>query len=740
MTTNKEQGEENSFSNKERLLLHQLRILEWQSDREAKSLAKETNPGDADSIGSGIPDRWELTRGIELYDWQNKCVDRWFRESHRGTIKVVTGGGKTLLALAAAERLQQTEQPDLRLVIVVPTIVLLHQWYEELIEKGNLPASAIGRLGGGYQDDLSGCRILISVLVSASNKLPEFVEAAGVGDRLMLVVDECHRAGASQMSRILECNRAYSLGLSATPERDEDVPGNEDDEGYEDSVVGKALGRIIFELSYADALKFGLIPPFTINHFGLALTAGERQKYDQLSRAISDARSELAAAAPADAASGGAFFRWVRGAAMKRGGEIGGLAAKMTADTSRRKELLYRMDARTEAVIEILKKEFEINPDAQVILFHESIAEAMRLFGRLREGGFAAIAEHSELPDSIRENGLNLFRKGIAQVLVSVKSLIEGFNVPAVDVGIVVASSSSVRQRIQSMGRVMRRHRGAEGEENSSCIYVLYAKETVDDSIYAKLDWERVTGAERNLYFHWMPGQEPVEQSGPPRTPLPGEDQIDEGQLSAGDEYPGEYEGREFTCDNNLNVREPDGAFAKDAAEVAKAVIEAKGQAGKFKITPKKHLVLVRVNRGDEWSTRFVTRLDRELELVNPDETESASEKDVDRWVAGANPGDPYPFVGADLVKEKWKFSQKRGGLITKRISQGEAFARAGDKAQDAKKGADAEALLAAIRELKNSGERIAQLERTESGHVLFRKAGSLHFIYALKKGLEFPK
>ena len=78
-----------------------------------------------------------------------ECVERWFAAGRRGVIKVVTGAGKTILALAIAERLQQTLVPDLRVAIVVPTIVLLDQWREELLTRSNLPPSAIGLVGGG---------------------------------------------------------------------------------------------------------------------------------------------------------------------------------------------------------------------------------------------------------------------------------------------------------------------------------------------------------------------------------------------------------------------------------------------------------------------------------------------------------------------------------------------------------------------------------------------------------------
>ena len=236
------------FGKAERLALHQLRILEWQAEKEGKATSGGNDSGSGSKLR--MPDKWVLTAGLDLYDWQKRCVEKWFDEGGRGTVKVVTGSGKTLLALAIAEALQNRKEPSLYVAVIVPTIVLMHQWYEEIVAKGNLPKSAIGRLGGGYQEEFNNeCRIMLCVLVSASKKLPSMVEKRGIGDRLLLVVDESHRAGATDMSRVLEAKRAYSLGLSATPERDDDEEAEEETRGYEKSTVGQALGRIIFELS-----------------------------------------------------------------------------------------------------------------------------------------------------------------------------------------------------------------------------------------------------------------------------------------------------------------------------------------------------------------------------------------------------------------------------------------------------------------------------------------------------------
>ena len=191
------------FGDQESLLLHQLRLLEWMATAGKKRV--ETNDGESPAESASTPESWTLTKGINAYKWQNDCVEKWFTNEGRGTVKVVTGGGKTLLALSIAERLQNTKVPDLRVAIVVPTIVLMHQWYDALLEHGNLPCQAIGRLGGGYEADFDdGARILISVLASAYRQLPRIVNRANVGKQLLLIADECHRTGASEMSEVFK--------------------------------------------------------------------------------------------------------------------------------------------------------------------------------------------------------------------------------------------------------------------------------------------------------------------------------------------------------------------------------------------------------------------------------------------------------------------------------------------------------------------------------------------------------
>ena len=572
----------------------------------------------------GLPEKWELTRGIELHSWQNECVDNWFAAGHRGVIKVVTGAGKTILAIAIAERLQQAHVPDLRVAIVVPTIVLLDQWREEFLTRSNLPTSAIGLLGGGEDAAFDAqTRIIIGVLNSASRKLPGIVKDAGVSGSLLLIVDECHRAGSAEMQKVFRTERAFSIGLSATPERDNDPTAEEEfanglqDEipepmDFGDSVLGKELGPVIFELNYAEAIKLGVLPPFSIVHYGLSLKPHESVQYEKISREIKNLRDEL----ERPGRKGLDLIRWCR----SKAGASNPAAGRMIALTAERKRLLFRMEERAKAVVRILRNAFDENPDTKAILFHESIDEVMRLFALLQEQGFAVVAEHSEFPDQMRATSLRLFRQNAARVIVSARSLIEGFNVPSADLGIIVAASSSVRQRVQTLGRLLRKSKARDGAEKHAVLHVLYASKTVDELIYEKADWEHFVGAERNQYFLWTDVDQTVPQPAAkaPRSPAPDVTMVDESALQPRETYPGTIDqGLAFTRDTQGTICTEDGAFIEPHPELLAVLKNSRKEAGRFRVTPSRRFVLELDKTDAGWRGVYLGRLSSPVTWFN---------------------------------------------------------------------------------------------------------------------------
>lgn len=647
-----------------------------------------------------------MTQELDLHPWQRSACDAWFRENRRGTIKVVTGAGKTVVALGIMERLQRLD-PELRVAVVVPTIVLMNQWHEAICEHLNLPERAVGRLGGGQSGTFEdSTRILVAVLASARKQLPLLVDA-DLARHLLLVGDECHRVGAPEMSRVLETDRAFSLGLSATPERSEDGSG----ESVEWERRG--FGPIVYEMSFAEAIDLDVLPPFRIDHYGLSLTARESQQYVTLTNSITDTRRELVNSSVTARKAGGGerLLSWAR-RVSSRPGELAPLASRFVNDTTRRKQLLYRAKSRSDATVALVRDALESRSDARVIIFHESICEVVGLFVRLESEGLPTVMEHSELSAELRDKSLELFRDGIAQVVVSARSLIEGFNVPEADLGIIAASSSSPRQRIQSIGRVLRRHRGSGGEEKVSRISVLYIRDTVDEAIYERQDWDKVVGLDRNTYFAWDPPSEPLQLDAPPRAAIPTEADIDTEALEMGAQWPGRYDGEEFSSDALGNVSSLDGRIANNPQGIPERVLKLKGRAGRFKVTPQRQVVLVSTQSGDRhWITRFAGHLGEPFDFAAPP-TPLRLVPDT------LQPGDPY---GGPLEPvTELRFRKLRNGVVARPRRGGEDFA-SGDQAEN---------LVAVLRKLNSTRGPISRFFVNELGHAFWREKGKPYFIF----------
>ena len=703
-------GPSEIFSSEQHLTLQQL--LTRQSLAAQKASAQDAFNGKTgeidDSAAGEQPDRtskWHLiSRGIKLHEWQTICIEKWL-ESGRGTVKVATGGGKTIFALAAAEALQRYQVPDLKLAIIVPTIPLMHQWLDELRD-ANVPTAKIALMGGGESiPDDADLKILICVLNSARDRLPALVERFNWSSNLLLVVDECHRANATEARKIFDTHPAYTLGLSATPETDQGDPNIPSDEAYALSDVGRGLGPIIYEFSLKESLAAGLLTPFEVWHVGLPLNPEEATEHSRLSSEISELRKDLQVAHRRSKSSQN-FIAWCQTVASREGAFD---AARFIAMANERKRLIYSATARAQLTLKILSAAME-EADRRVIVFHESIEEINNLFVLAMDANVPAVLEHSKLPAGIRAGNIDIFRRGIARTIVSAKSLVEGFNVPSADLGVIAASSGSVRQRIQSLGRMLR----TKASGGTATIFVLYVKNTEDESIYQKADWEAVVGAERNRYFEWTPDVEDVrlptdlheflgqlsEVGTPPRPYRPPCHEIDPNLLEFGSEYPGQTTGIELRIDQAGNLKTSDGALIRAPKDVIEKII-ALNQYRRAVRTPCGHLIC-RTGANNQPSDIWIF-LGR---VVEPE-------------------SEPVGFVEKLLVKSA---SGRR--VISKKSGRNEVYARGPDKARSEEAGETQKMLLEWV--------RTQEEERSSNIRELFWDGASEYWIEVDSERIKF--
>ena len=727
----------------------------WQKKLE-RGLDKESILDISENCSTSLPNKWKLLNNVSLHSWQEKCRDTWFGKDNnncKGVAKVVTGAGKTILALSIAEKLQNELNPNLKLIIIVPTIVLLNQWYEVIEQHSNIPKQFIRRMGGGHKENLSNNgQILIAVINSAIKSLKENVNQLGISENSLLIIDECHKTGAKEASKIFEVERTYSLGLSATPERDNFFVDDLDKldnqiQHFNDTLTGKELGPIIFELSYIKAIDEGILPPCEIKHYGLPLNNSEQAKYRQISQKITDLRKALQGYNKTTSnMDGGRLTGWARKAATG-GGEISKIAKQYVQEIAKRKSLLYFAENRELCLLNLIKEIYDSNPNANIILFHERVEEIMRLYQVLMKQNYLVVAEHSYLPDKMRARSIDLFRNQVAKIIITGKALIEGFDAPAADVGIVIAATSSKRQTVQTIGRILRK---AKDGEKLAKIYRLYMAGTTDELLYKKINFDKLIGLKKNLYYLYNPalGNEGlIKKDEPPCKPPPKESDIDISQLHKGNIYPGAYEGEEFVCDRMGNIKKRQG-YGKDQSElivtnpqdIPGEIKKIDSSAKIFKVTKQEKAVLIRKQYGKDWKTIFLGCLQTPFIFFDPSSRTESKPEVISEPVPNLSPGDEYPGPIENL--KQYKIKPFRGNIViedpeTRRYALNRQYAK------DAICGLDAEKVVKQIKALKESSKatNICDINLVPSNNdIIYLQDGKHKYLCHLKNGFEFKE
>lgn len=664
-----------------------------------------------------------LLQGFQLAAWQQEAVDAWTIDSRsspfEGTMEIFTGGGKTLIALACFERALQ-EDAETRLAVVVPTEALALQWIESVTKHTVIPSSEVGLLGAGKQDQLTGNRVLVSILNTARKRLPEMAKSV---PSLMLVVDECHRAGSPMNQRVLDTPARFRLGLSATPDREElDDYGQPID--YDEHVLGQKLGEVCFRFSLRDAREAGWLPEYRLTHHAITLTPDERTRYESLSTRIDELTDELRA-------------HGVNRAQIMQlktdNEEARALAQSWKALTTQRKDLLFRANERSRIAAILVQESVQSDRSARILLFNERIQEAANLWEQLQQSlpELDIGLEHSKLPSKQRNSVLDSFRAGRRSILVSVKALVEGLDVPEIDVAISVAATSSVRQRIQSLGRALRRRFDSDTVDVRQ-IHLLYVHESADEEIYGREDWSDLTGRGTNTYLHWPLGEDrPEPLPGPPRTPKPSEEQewdrLGRQISDAPAEWLGSWPEDEYHVDTLGNVTNSSGLPIANPQNVDEMVAKVKGRGGgRFFLTPSYRLILVS-GEGPERSRRLYVAGQLQDRLRVEEERQAAL---VD--ASELAPGDDYQGATDELNGSFW-ISQKKKGMVERRPGPGiKEFAND----TDVELGENARRIIHAWRQ---TGHDTHKFSVNNKWHAWYRKGGKVKFLAEVPGGFAWP-
>ncbi len=345
------------------------------------------------------------------------------------------------------------------MVVVVPTTVLLRQWQSRIVESLGLEP---GLCGDSHLDNINSHRVTVYVIKSATTYLPGEVNVAARSGPVLLIADECHRYGAPTYAPGLDGPYSATLGLTATPDRPLD-------DSFEQEVSTR-LGPVIYRCGYERALSDGVISPFMVARTALDLTFEERSAYESVSAKISEAAKKLCR-----------IHNEVPGKALTLAQRLAKeeddpLAKAYLALVQERAAKLYACESRTTFFQWIAANHLAPTPEPTLITVHET-QTCDNFVTILRQMGVRTAAIHSNLDREAIKMTMKAFEEDALDVVISVKMLDEGIDVPGASLALIFSFPTSSRSLIQRLGRILR---AAEGKPTALCI-LLYVRNTREE-------------------------------------------------------------------------------------------------------------------------------------------------------------------------------------------------------------------------------------------------------------------
>ena len=368
-----------------------------------------------------------------LREHQSEVFARWIEAGHKGLIVFATGGGKTIVGISAIEEILSHKN---HVIVAVPSILLLDQWHREI--KLDLPNVKITIFGGQF--GLAGRAHILRLLLDTSSEptvilttfgtaaTETFREIVSSASNVGIIVDEVHGIGSPENRLILDSlsKSKMRMGLSATPERYNDLVGT--------SAIYQFFGSELEpKFTLEDAINKGILVPYDYTFALSTLSETEQKDYDRLSLQISQLVARI-----------------------KSGDGDGSLQGRLDKLRINRSRILKGANDKVEISFEVLKREY-LEGDRWFIYCQDQ-TQLNSVKEKILTLNLHVLEYHSNMIGD-RPAQLDFFEKE-GGVMLAIKCLDEGIDIPRVNKALILASSSNPREYVQRRGRVLRRHEG----------------------------------------------------------------------------------------------------------------------------------------------------------------------------------------------------------------------------------------------------------------------------------------
>jgi superfamily II DNA or RNA helicase len=266
-----------------------------------------------------------------------------------------------------------------------------------------------------------GPRLTIATMQTASTD--DFMRRLQGGPHLLLVADEVHRIGSPQFSRILTTTAGGRLGLSATPERYGDPAGTI-------SIYTFFGGIVPPEISLSDAIRAGRLVPYDYFVHEVMLDGEEQSEWTEITQEIRAVYARIKSSDREVSFSDHLKFLLIR-----------------------RARILKHAAGKVSLAVSVMEN-FYANGDRWLV-YCDDRRQLGAIVAALTSRGLPAFEYHSAMTGS-KEATLDYFSHD-GGIVVAIRCLDEGVDIPIVNKALVLASSTNPREFVQRRGRVLRR-------------------------------------------------------------------------------------------------------------------------------------------------------------------------------------------------------------------------------------------------------------------------------------------
>ena len=415
---------------------------------EAKEILKKCSQGcDWEKIVDDIVEKdikakkWKANptpTGRKPFSHQVDALEKWYKNGKLGILEHATGSGKTFTALCAIKRcLDEGFVP----LILVPSKELLYQWEYELKRElkdcyeikvllcgdGNDLWKQDGFLGAYSTPSKSRKKVIISTMDTAVS--PLFLQSIISSEKLFVVADEVHRLGSENRRQFFMLKAGAKLGLSATPKRYGDAVGTE-------AIISYFGGLIKPPFTLEDAIKSNVLTKYFYYPCVTRLTDIEQEKWDDYTNQIS----------------------MIVARKMSKNDDVDVFDdPRLKRLLLNRARLLKNAEAKIQLAIDVITKNFKKGD--KWIVYCDNKEQLKIVKDKLNAikniDGLVAYDYHSAM-EGDRDETLAFF-KSFGGVIVSIKCLDEGVDIPATTHALILASSKNPREFIQRRGRILRK-------------------------------------------------------------------------------------------------------------------------------------------------------------------------------------------------------------------------------------------------------------------------------------------